>query len=98
VQQSPSAVTVPAVEVAAFPFPHSCIPEPAHAINCVARCALFITHCIIDVVSFECNHCHFTYSVHHIARYNALVFRNAQHKDMVIRFSEAPDFSVGVGG
>lgn len=96
VQQSPCMVTMPPVEMAAFPFPHSCIPEPVHAINRVAYCALFITDCIID--AFECNPHDFTYSVHCVARYNALVFRSAQRIDMVIRFSEALDFSVGMGG
>lgn len=91
-------VTMPTVDVAAFPLLHSCIPELAYAIHHVAYCALFITHCIIDIVSFECNRQHFTYSVHCVVRYNVLVFSSAQHKDVIIRFSKALDFSVGVGG
>lgn len=91
VQQSPCVVTMTTVEVAAFSLPHRCIPEPTHVINHVAFFTLFITHCIIDVVSFECKPHHFIYTVH-------CVCRSVRHKDVVTRFSKALDFSAGVGG
>lgn len=91
VQQSPRVVTMPMVEVAAFSLPYWCIPEPTHVINHIAFCTLFITHGMIDVVSFECKPHHFIYTVHY-------VFRSVQHKDVVTRFSKALDFSVRVGG
>lgn len=90
----PCMVSVPTIEMAAFPLPCSCIPEPVHVINHVAYCTLFITHCIINVVSFECNLHHFTYSGHCGVRCNALVFGSAWREVVVIRFSKA----LGLGG
>lgn len=61
----------------------------------IACCALFITHCIIDIVSSECNPHHFVHSMHCVLKYHVL---HVQHKDVIIRFLKALDFSVGVGG
>lgn len=98
VQESPCVVTMTTGKVAAFALPHSRIPEPIHATNHVAYCTLFITCCIRDVASSECKFHHFTCSVHCVVRYNVLVFRGDRCKDVVIRFSRALNFSVGVGG
>lgn len=94
VPRSPCVVSMPTVEMAVFPLPYSCIPEPAHAISHVADCILFRTHCIINAVSFECNPHHFTSSGHCGVRYNALVSRSAWHEVVAIRFSKA----LGLGG
>lgn len=64
-------------------------------INHRAHCALFITHCSIDLCLLSatpttwCAFCR---------RENALPFRSAWHKDTVTSFSKAPSFSAGVGG